>query len=579
LSVYDDIKANNAAGTLARLIADRAGDHRSDEEAKEFRAALVELHNAGAIDALEAARAVATGSIPQHEVFLLLSAYAAIIPDLADSVPAMLAAVRALVARAGSEGPSGMPLAAFRRWAVTGARARETIALINVSDSNDATYLYLALSALAQTELENAFELAISLLNGESVPARSAAAKTISSLPFVSDEMRERALQALDEARSNRADDNLLGEIIAAATSIARGAPSQHTAAIALVDAIACDGVGDATVHSATITLMMHADDLSPAIVQSLTTVAHKVRIQNGGALGLLDSAASALLYRGRVDEALALVVPLLSTHHELSTLDQLDGFAHGLLALDRQRLFQIVVRWLLSPDRSLGEATASLVGEHHRGPLLLEFDAAVLALSDAETILLAHRTIGFLFIHPITAASVIVSLMRTSSPGAREAISEILFDPLLINFSGELADWLKTKAIEGSNPIASTIEGLLARLEAYLEGLRRVPRIKELRPSERERLIETHRQHEAMLRAHKAAQKKSVLMSIVSRSVLLYGNRSISYFEGREGSKQRNEMKLHSFSHSVEAPRLDVLEPFELDYTLRVFRAMRLVQ
>jgi hypothetical protein len=33
--------------------------------------------------------------------------------------------------------------------------------------------------------------------------------------------------------------------------------------------------------------------------------------------------------------------------------------------------------------------------------------------------------------------------------------------------------------------------------------------------------------------------------------------------------------MKLHSFSHSIEAPRLDIIEPFDLDYTLRVFRAM----
>ena len=64
--------------------------------------------------------------------------------------------------------------------------------------------------------------------------------------------------------------------------------------------------------------------------------------------------------------------------------------------------------------------------------------------------------------------------------------------------------------------------------------------------------------------------------MSIVSRSVLLYGNRSMSYFAGSNGERQRGEMKLHAFSHSFEVPRLDTLEPFELDYTLRVFRAMR---
>jgi len=32
----------------------------------------------------------------------------------------------------------------------------------------------------------------------------------------------------------------------------------------------------------------------------------------------------------------------------------------------------------------------------------------------------------------------------------------------------------------------------------------------------------------------------------------------------------------MHSFSHSIESPRLDILEPFDLDYMLRVFRAMK---
>jgi hypothetical protein len=157
--------------------------------------------------------------------------------------------------------------------------------------------------------------------------------------------------------------------------------------------------------------------------------------------------------------------------------------------------------------------------------------------------------------------------------------MANILFDPLLINYSGELSDWLSERAKDASDPAQPVIVDLLSRLEAYIDGLRKAGRIKELRPSERERLIENHRQHESMRQAYKQAEKKSVFMSIVSRSVLLYGTRSISYFKGSDGKKQRNEMKLHSISHSVESPRLDILEPFDLDYTLRVFRAMRVAK
>lgn len=115
-----------------------------------------------------------------------------------------------------------------------------------------------------------------------------------------------------------------------------------------------------------------------------------------------------------------------------------------------------------------------------------------------------------------------------------------------------------------------------MTRLEAYIEGLRAPGRIKELRPSERERLIENHRQHESMRQAYKASEKTSILASLATRQVLLYGTRSISYFKGMGGKQQRSEMKMHSFSHSIELPRLDILEPFDLDYLLRVFRAMK---
>jgi hypothetical protein len=57
---------------------------------------------------------------------------------------------------------------------------------------------------------------------------------------------------------------------------------------------------------------------------------------------------------------------------------------------------------------------------------------------------------------------------------------------------------------------------------------------------------------------------------------VLLYGARSISYFKGVGCKQQRSETKMHSFTHSIESPRLDTLEPFDLDYMLRVFRAMK---
>ncbi len=574
----DEIIAHYTAGTFPELFVERVRRHRTDDIGKALRATLTTLHNSGTIDVLEPARTIGNSPVNQHDFFAVMHVYCDLIPELEDEVPAMLAAVKALVARAGNDGMAGMPNSAYRSWAEQGDRARATLAAIDPADPEDAAYVFLGLQALAKREPEAAFTQAIAHLAGMAAPARSAAAKAVGTMAFATREERIRAADTLAAARM-AADDNSLGHILTAICEIARAHADMEGAAVALIDA-ANTQVGDQAIHQVSLELMFHGEALSPAIVAGLTAIAHKVVVGNRGTLENIDAAGGKLVTHGRLDEALELITPLISAHDELTSLETFDSFAYALLQLAPDQLAKVLMGWLLSLDPNLGEATLSLVGDHHGdAPLMLEVDGTTIGLSDADTILLAHRTIGYLFIHAITAASLVLGLIRGAAEGPRKVMADILFDPLLINYSGELADWLRQRAKDSSDPAQPVITELLARLEAYIDGLHKAGRIKELRPSERERLIENHRQHESMRQAHKQAQKKSIFMSIVSRSVLLYGNRSISYFEGPDGKKQRNEMKLHSVSHSFESPRLDILEPFDLDYTLRVFRAMRVAK
>jgi hypothetical protein len=575
LSDRDDIIAHYAAGTLPQLFVERLRRHRTDELGKAFRATLTCLHNADTIDVLEPARQIASSPIDQHEFFTVMHVYTELIPTLEAETPAMLAAVKALVARAGDDMTSGMPNGAYRTWAEQGKRARATLAAIDPDDPEDSAYVFLGLQALAKSEPDAALDEAIAYLGGTSAPARSAAAKAIGTFALSTSEGRQQAAEALSAA-APAADDNSLGHILTAMCEIARAHPDMSADAATLIIASAPQA-GDQAIHQLSLEFMFHGEELPAEIVAGLTAIMHKVRIANQGTLEHIDAAGGKLVTHKRLDEALALITPLISAHDELTSLETLDAFSYALLQLPPDQLAQVVIGWLLSPDPNLGRATMSLVGAHHGDKsLILQLDGATLDLPDADRILLAHRTIGWLFIHPITAASLVVGLLDGAGDAAAKVIADILFDPLLINFSGGLGDWLAERANDGSDPVQPVLTDLLARLEAYIEGLRRTGRIKEFRPSERERLIENHRQHESMRQAHKQAEKKSIFMSIVSRQVLLYGTRSISYFEGPDGKKQRNEMKMHSFSHSIESPRLNILEPFDLDYTLRVFRAMR---
>lgn len=43
------------------------------------------------------------------------------------------------------------------------------------------------------------------------------------------------------------------------------------------------------------------------------------------------------------------------------------------------------------------------------------------------------------------------------------------------------------------------------------------------------------------------------------------------------DGQPSRQEMQMHSFSHSAEMPTLNILDPESLDYSLRIFRCERM--
>jgi hypothetical protein len=575
LSDRDDIIAAANAGTLPELFVERLRRHRTDELGKAFRATLTKLHNDGTIDVLEPARQIATSPINQHDFFTVMHVYSQLIPALDASVPDMLAAVKALSTRAGEDLASGMANGGYRTWAEQGSRARDTFETINPEDGDDSAYVFLALQALAKTEPDAGLDRAILYVGGNAGPARSAAAKAIGTFDLTDPDSRTRATDAL-AVHAASADDNSLGHILAAICEIAKAHPDTHTKAASLIDAN-IERTGDHAIHQLSLELMFHADELPPAIVKPLTAIMHRVPIGNRGTIRDIGAAAGKLADKNRLDEALALITPLLSQHEELTSLEPLGSLNYHLLQLPPDELAQTIITWLLACDPNLGRATMALVGDHHGdAPLILDPRSAAASLDDPERRLLAHRAIGWLFVHPVTAASLLVGLLDCAGDAAQHTIAELLFDPLLINFSGSVGGWIAEQARVPGHPSQAVLNDLVTRLEGYIDGLRTPGRIKELRPSERERLIENHRQHESMRQVYKASEKTSILASLATRQVLLYGTRSISYFKGMGGKQQRSEMKMHSFSHSIESPRLNILEPFELDYMLRVFRAMR---
>jgi hypothetical protein len=354
-----------------QLMTQKTRGHRNDEEGVSFRRALVSAHNEGLIDLLEPARTIESDDVSGFDFFLVQDVYTGVIPDLDAPLPAMIEAVRALVARGGDDMMAARPNGAFRQWAMKGARAIDTIQHIDPEKSEDIVFLFLALQALSEMDSEQALETAIGFLLGPAAPARPGAAMALGTLKLQNAEASARALAALETARADSADDNLRGHIVRSATTIALNWPDLEAMALELIEAAGADA-GDQTIHQAATMLFFNAEQLSVALASSLSAIIRCVRLENRGTLTEIDHALSVLIRKGRHELATELLEALLTAHYELHDFEILSGTSAALLETNPDQLAKIVVKWLMSLDRNLGEAAHKLTGGAHNGPLLL---------------------------------------------------------------------------------------------------------------------------------------------------------------------------------------------------------------
>jgi hypothetical protein len=74
-----------------------------------------------------------------------------------------------------------------------------------------------------------------------------------------------------------------------------------------------------------------------------------------------------------------------------------------------------------------------------------------------------------------------------------------------------------------------------------------------------------------------KKVRARSPFLSIVHTSMILHGGGSINYVYGAEGEPRRMDMTFKKIGTQIEVPRLQHIDPFGLDYMLRIFRAEQL--
>jgi hypothetical protein len=492
-----------------------------------------------------------------------------ILPDLEATPARMMACVGALVTRGDNDMMANQPNAAFRAWcAKDPRRAREVIAAARGGEDLASRHLTFALEAT--NAITEARQIALAYDDARRLSATTALGRMEDDDPA----SRTETLVAFGALLDSGCDDNLRANmLLATAAILARSRDVPSPEAVALVRRLVEDA-GEFTVHQAAYVLWAYPQALQPDIIACLLEALARLDPANKRTLDELDRGLKSLLDLGHDEAAITYVTQLLSRQDDGVKLGELDTFTSTLLSGPPERISRVVVQWLLLGSPRLCDGLANAIGGPGTDDPPLDLRAEDLAISPFAQMFICRKAVGWFFLKPTTAASVVVSVLRICDEEMAPEVQKLLVETLLLNYGG-VRDYLEGLAPDDA--AKGRVVQALEENEAYLAALRAIPPNKELQPSEHHRRVERLRMMDQMRDVHKQAQSRSVLLSLMKHSVLLYGNRSLSFVKDGENALRPMEMDLKPFEVSFEMPRMEIVDPVGLDYVLRVFRTERM--
>jgi hypothetical protein len=564
-----------AAGTLFDALFNEYGRMWFDESDPTIEA-LTSLHNDGEVDLLALVTPKALEPYKGPVFFQGQHLYMALIGKLYAPAEALIAAVDTLIVAAGHDFAAGRPMESLAKWCkADSSRPFELLDLVDRKVPRADRFLTLALACGVAVDSVYFADRAYGFLNAGTQAERVAAIKALGQIPLPLSADWDRLVAAFEAALTPDPGDVERSAILAATARRLNNAPATHVTALTDIAVTAIAPRGDQTLHECARVLAFDSEALPTPLVETLLNALVSLNPEHARTIESLDFGLMKLVEKGDPTRPREFLARLLARGEEGLTLEPFGSLRDKLFEADRRVLEDWAVAWLRSGNLTLcNEMSQKLFGA---GPRADEFvfviDFARFALAEAELAYLARKAIGFFFLKPVIMASFLTSLLRYSPTGPAAEIEELLFDPILVNYTGVARKHVEVVAADASDPAAPAAQRVLDRLNTYLDGLRSAGRVAELRPSERERQLEWQRQSDEMARVYDAARKKSIFVQLMRQSVMLYGTRFVRYVRDAAGVPRRVAADLGSFGASFEMPRMEIIDPVGLQFMLLTFR------
>lgn len=552
----------------------------SYSEGEELSNCLAALHNEEKIDVVVKFRALQNNlGGNQVNFFSIRHVFEKLLPSLSSPVRPVMECVLHLVNEAGQDMTAGtlfLPYIDF--CSVDSLRAEESLSLILKNSTQWADLLTPTIVAGSKINIEHYLHEAIRCSHDEGIEIRKRAIFSLGRIEYSEDlNLVSKALDCLELAVIKETDDQLLGNLIASAFSLYKQDKSQTDQVVALIERALSAG-NEYSLHTAAEIFGFSFNEVPGALLDILLNYLLQVNPKNQNTLSHITYGVTKLLEQDQPSKGIELLEKLLVSKN--LSLNNLNHLPHDLLKNQNNILNRLLTRWFLKGDKVLCESIFEVVSLAHDQNILLSVEPEELDVTNSEqAIFIARKVIGFLFSNPVTAASIIISLIEHNNNNeVTQQLSELLFDPLLINYPGKVNEYLKEQLNKNNGNVKLAIESAINKLDNYFNILDTVRNIPELYPSQLQRDAHYRLLSRQFSDSMKQGEEKSVLFSLFTRSVILYGNKSINYTRDPSGKTHRMEVPLQNHGTTIELPRLGNIDPYGLDYMLRVFRVKQIV-
>lgn len=569
-TLRDDLIEADRNGSLLRVAFEASSPDRHGEDATV--AALVSLHTEGAIDAVAAFKKLKNDTSSSPDFFLTRYLFEKALPLIDAPVADVLDCVLRLYRDAGRDLAAGNILKSFSGFCSRNdAYPKSALQAIEHDPDSFIDLLGPVIEAGSRFDRQFYTDQVIRLCRSERIDVRRRSVYSIALIDLSQGPMMSGPLvSSLEETIATETDDQILASTIHSAFEILKKDRSKE-ARLSTAILRALEKGNEQSIHAGALLLAFSAAELPGPLVGDLLRHMRRASPANGNTLSLIGTGIGELIKSGRQEEGIQLLEALILANPDSRITDNLGGLI-SKLRRDTALLSKLLTRWLLRGERPLCEAIQSIVGNQIGNEVRLNVDANEMPPAHAPFV--ARKAIAYFFLFPITAASVVISLMRmTNDLPVLNVLGNLLLNPLLLSYTGSARHYVQKQSESETGKTKEAIDAALKGIDDYLNVLKTIEPLPALYSSEAQR--EAYQRHMTldMTESFRVAEKKSVFYGIFGRQTVLYGRKAINYVHGPNGQVARTETELQNHGVDMEIPRMDNIDPAGLDYMLRSFK------